>query len=392
MKKIKNLIFIFETFLTQYDFERYNFSFYLSKKINLKIFNVSPITRKKYFHGEKFKKKYIKQFQSNFFSLNEFANEIAKYNGSNTVAIIHVDDYEYDYKIRNILKKYNLSIAKHIFGGQPFIKKNIMEIFFFSFIDFYGTFKKLVENFFFLILKFQKIKIPEVIFYVGSKLKPNTSSILISLPSFEYDKVNINPLSKLRIKKPFALYIDVPVNHTDQYDIEKRFPKELSYNYDEYYETLTKFFKTFENKFNLKILVTSHPRANYNLNPYKGFKLFKNKTYDLVAHSNCKLVLLHSSLAINYPILLKKPVIFLIHQKMTYSNKKNVKDLSNFLEKQPLDLDKLNFDEINFKNQMSVNNLQYEKYVRLYIAEKKFKKKSYEIIYNFLNRINAYSR
>lgn len=156
MKKIENLIFIFETFLTQYDFERFNFSFYLSKKINLKIFNVSPITRKKYFYGEKNKKNYIKQFQSEFFSLDKFANEMAKYNSSNTIVMTYVDDNEYDYKIKKILKKNNFFIINHIFGGQPFVKKNIIEIFFFSFFDICGAYKKLVEKFFFQYLNLKR--------------------------------------------------------------------------------------------------------------------------------------------------------------------------------------------------------------------------------------------
>ena len=63
MKKIKNLIFIFESFLTKYDFERFGFNFYKSQGLEIKILNLSPITRSNYFNNEKEKNHYIKNFQ-----------------------------------------------------------------------------------------------------------------------------------------------------------------------------------------------------------------------------------------------------------------------------------------------------------------------------------------
>ena len=56
MRKIKNLVFIFETFLTKFDFERFRFDYYQSQGLKIKILNISPITRKKYFDGEKEKR------------------------------------------------------------------------------------------------------------------------------------------------------------------------------------------------------------------------------------------------------------------------------------------------------------------------------------------------
>ena len=76
MKKIKNLIFIFESFLTKYDFERYGFNFYESQGVDIKILNVSPITRINYFNGEKEKSHYIKKFQKNCFSLEDLKREV----------------------------------------------------------------------------------------------------------------------------------------------------------------------------------------------------------------------------------------------------------------------------------------------------------------------------
>ena len=120
--------------------------------------------------------------------------------------------------------------------------------------------------------------------------------------------------------------------------------------------------------------------------------MFGNKTFELATDSNCKVVLLHSSLAINYPILLNKPIMFLVHSKLSYSNKKNVTDISNFFEKKPIEIDKKNFDESIFKNQLRINANKYNIYKKQFILEKDFKNSSYEIIYNTLININDNKR
>jgi len=147
-------------------------------------------------------------------------------------------------------------------------------------------------------LKLIKKEEPDMIFYVGSKFKLSKKIKSVSLPSFEYDKINLlsSKKSKNIISDEFALYIDVPYRHTDQYEISKRFPKEIPCSYDEYYGNLNKFFKNFEKISKLKVCISSHPRANYKKNPYETYKLYENKTFELSTDSKCKVVLLHSSL------------------------------------------------------------------------------------------------
>ena len=100
------------------------------------------------------------------------------------------------------------------------------------------------------------------------------------------------------------------------------------------------------------------------------------------------MILLHSSLAINYPVLLHKPVIFLTQSKFTYSNKKKIINLSRFFEKKPIEMDQDNFDEVIYKNQLKINTNIYNSYKNKFISEKNFKNTSYEIIYNTLINSN----
>ena len=46
MRKIKNLVFIFETFLTKLDFERFRFDYYESQGLKIRILNISKMVKK----------------------------------------------------------------------------------------------------------------------------------------------------------------------------------------------------------------------------------------------------------------------------------------------------------------------------------------------------------
>ena len=390
MRKIKNLVFIFETFLTKFDFERFRFDYYESQGLKIRILNISPITRKKYYDGEKEKNYYIKNFQKICFSFKDLEKEILENDNLETASIIIISNFEVEQIVIKILKNHNIFNIKYIFGAQPFKKKTFFKIFLHTLVDFSGALQKMIEKIGIFKYKYLKKTEPDITFYVGSNLKPSSKSKSISLPSFECDKIIFPSIKKndLKIKSPFALYLDAPYRHSDTYEINRRFPKEKPYGFDEYYGPLNKFFKEFEKITRLKICISSHPRANYTINPYHSFKLFGNKTFELATDSNCKVVLLHSSLAINYPILLNKPIIFLIHSKLSHSNKKNVTDLSNFFEKKPIEIDKNNFDQSIFKNGLRINVNQYNNYKRQFILEKDFKNTSYEIIYNTLTNTN----
>jgi len=82
---------------------------------------------------------------------------------------------------------------------------------------------------------------------------------------------------------------------------------------------------------------------------------------------------LHSSLAINYPVLLRKPFIFLTQSKFTYSNKKKVIYLSRFCEKKPIEIDQANFDEMVYKNYRKINTNIYKSY-KINLFQKKILK------------------
>ena len=98
-------------------------------------------------------------------------------------------------------------------------------------------------------------------------------------------------------------------------------------------------------KFDSKIVVAAHPRANisdYN-NFFKGREIFNSKTIDLV--KNCSCVLAHTSTAISYAVIFKKPIIFLTSNEII----KSYDDYRVHSNARILDAKLLNIDSDNDK-------------------------------------------
>jgi hypothetical protein len=86
---------------------------------------------------------------------------------------------------------------------------------------------------------------------------------------------------------------------------------------DEYFSLLNTFFTEVEEVFNMPIVIAAHPNGK----EYSNYDLyFKNRAtiFDATAQLalNCKFVMTHYSSAINYPVLLRKPIWLLNFEKL----------------------------------------------------------------------------
>jgi len=86
---------------------------------------------------------------------------------------------------------------------------------------------------------------------------------------------------------------------------------------DEYFSLINTFFLKVEEAFNMPVVIAAHPNgkeySNYN-------SYFKNRVtiFDATAQLtlNCKFAMTHFSTAINYPVLLRKPIWLLNFEKL----------------------------------------------------------------------------
>jgi hypothetical protein len=135
-----------------------------------------------------------------------------------------------------------------------------------------------------------------------------------------------------------------------------------------YYSELNKYFEFIEERYNLKVVIAAHPKAiSYNTdNPFLGRHIIFGETTKLVKHA--KFVLTHHSTAISYPILFKKPIVFLNSTQL----KKAMPELhylTIFLGNY-LNCDVINYDEFDFHNELNliIDNDKYKKYKFKYLT------------------------
>src|SRR3989338_8327984 len=85
---------------------------------------------------------------------------------------------------------------------------------------------------------------------------------------------------------------------------------------EEYYDEVNRLLKIIEQKLQLKVVIAAHPKAPYENMPnlFEGRMVLKGKTVDLVAHAKC--VLCHGSASMNFAVMFRKPLIFLLPMKV----------------------------------------------------------------------------
>ena len=185
---------------------------------------------------------------------------------------------------------------------------------------------------------------------------------ILEIHTLDYD-IYLQEKNIERSEYGTAVFIDQFVPF--QTDICEKPPMSI----DMYYSLLNYFLDVVEKKTGLEVIIADHPRSNYrDLHDYfKGRKHAKDKTHVLVRES--KLVLTHSSTAINFANLFYKPVIFI-----TCSELRNtwfdyqIRGMAKWFGKKPIFMDSAN--GIDFKKELIVNKVKYDKYRQAYIKTK----------------------
>ena len=188
-------------------------------------------------------------------------------------------------------------------------------------------------------------------------------------------------------KEKFILFIDTAIfDHPENFYENKKDDKSFM---DIYYNDLKFFLTNLHIKTGLKIYISLHPRT---LGSYKNKikKIFKNKHFNIVkGHTSiyakyCKLVVNHTSSAIQFAVLYFKPVIFYYHKIQEEREKHYVKALAKEINSKYYDISLNNY--INTKQILKINKKKYENYINNYITCNYYRNiNSWKIIMNILD-------
>jgi hypothetical protein len=149
----------------------------------------------------------------------------------------------------------------------------------------------------------------------------SAKTIVVHAHTFDYDAFLDENDKPVKSVDDYMVFLDewAPF-HTDNY----RFSIKPPVTADEYYGSLCNFFELIEAKLNMPVKIAAHPRSFYNTefhvskDWYKGREIVYGKTVELVRYS--KLIINHSSTAINYVVLYKKPVLFITTDQLEREN------------------------------------------------------------------------
>lgn len=239
-----------------------------------------------------------------------------------------------------------------------------------------------------LLKKFKVIKPYDVVFRAGSEgghiigignqvdLK---SALIKEINYFDYDKYlyAINEMTPPLISGNYCVFVDQYLAFHPDVAIcgFKDVDAEI------YFRDLNAYFKHIEKTYEVKIVIAAHPKADVykTNNPFDGREIIFDKTCELIKYS--KFVLTHHSTAISYPILFKKPIVFL--NSMELRNKMpDLWDLTAFWA------DVLSSDLVNFDDESTYHSLNlivdcniYDEYKYKYLTSQNSEKRYSEDIF-----------
>lgn len=87
-----------------------------------------------------------------------------------------------------------------------------------------------------------------------------------------------------------------------------------------YIKSLNYYFDMLEEKYNLPVVISAHPKSCYNAETFHGRPIIKYKTPELIQH--CKYVISHYSTSLVNALLLKKPIKVLTSRELECSGVK----------------------------------------------------------------------
>jgi hypothetical protein len=200
---------------------------------------------------------------------------------------------------------------------------------------------------------------------VGYHIDINKGRV-IDINSPDYDKFLATFEDSPIIDEPYCVFLDQYLPYHPDFPICGI--KTVGAN--DYYKHLNKFFEFIENKFKIKVIIAAHPKAiKYKSeNPFDSRLIVFDKTCELVRDS--KFVLTHHSNSISFPILFKKPILFITSQaekETMYLFYELVIYYGKFLNCQVI-----HFDNINKKEDINlfVDIDRYENYKYKYLTSK----------------------
>ena len=323
----------------------------LSKKYNILIFDISKILnlnlskKKILIKSKKIRIKYIK-------NKNQLQKEIYKIK---PIGIIL-------YLMENYSKK-----TKEIFKLIQTTNFKMIKILDTTFI----TSKQYYKNILSQSLRNDKFKF-DYLFVGGSRNTQLCYEGVKKIYSHHYDYEGFlkEKLNRKKGKKNYAVFLDENFIFHPDLILNRRKKWVSGFNYK---RDMTQFFKNYKKNFNLDIKIAGHPTSKVNF--FKGFKMYRNKTIQLV--KNAKIIFLHHSTALSFPVLFKKKMLFLTSNEIDKTFQKGtISNRAKFFDKKPININN-EFNKEKIINETINFSHKYTRFIDFFLKHPLSKKEKF---------------
>lgn len=144
-------------------------------------------------------------------------------------------------------------------------------------------------------------------------------------------------------------------------------------NAEAYYSSLRKFFLWIQEKYNIEVVISAHPRSDYEKHSeaYAGFRVIKGNTCLLVRDAD--FVLTAASTSFLYAVTYSKPMIFIYQNALEESLPTHIRfidALGKEFGKKVINIDKFDYtDKSSVDEQLKINKELYQRSAESYIKQ-----------------------
>lgn len=363
------------------DKERFGVNYFLEKKLQVVILDVQDYTNPELKSIKKGTYKTERNMRViNCSRLDEIKNSIELYGKG--IAILFLSDNIQSIKIKKYLKKKQIKMGIVHAGMLPLARNsnnltkkiinkfNSLGIFSLLFILLNKLYAKLfnIKKYDFLITSNYETSVENY-----NVQKPIT---VIETHCLDYDLALKNDTNKCLVNSKYVVFLDqYLMDHPDF--IRSGNPLQISR--EKYFKELNNLFVSIENKFDFKVVIAAHPRANIEKysDIFKGREIFFGKSELLVKH--CEFVLTHYSTAVNFAVIYKKPILFITSDELiTTFIHKYINIFSSTLNQSLINMSHENV----LDSMINIDEECYRQYKEKYIKKNQQEELSWSIFYN----------
>lgn len=215
--------------------------------------------------------------------------------------------------------------------------------------------------------------------FSSCNLAPQMTRKFKKIHDIKYDEYLRAKNSENPIGEKYILFVDTGLRTHPDY-------RNMANNVDPYYykKTLCAYFEQLEERYGMPVIISGHPKVEYQEDDYDGRKIIQGKTPELIEH--CEFILAHFSTSLNQAVLAQKPVEILTSKKIQSSSNGEVTNLGLYMAKL-LGFDVVNIDHPTMKTPQC-DRILYRKFINKYLIDSNNADKTNgEILVEFINEL-----